>query len=349
MPIPETIQRVVTDEGPISFSEFQNLALYDPDTGFYATQGQAGGRRGDFMTSVEVGPLFGAVLANALDTWWDELGRPAPFVVVEGAAGVGTLARTLLAARPRCGAALELHLVEISAPLRAQHPDGVTSHLDLPEGPAHVVVANELLDNLPVDLYELTANGWAEVRVGAHGEGLAEVLVPVPSDDAAAVAVDLRLDAVEQRVPTGQRLPAPRRAEAWLVRAVGLLEPGGRVVALDYFRPLADFIGLEADAWVRTYRHHHRGGHPLDDPSQQDITCDVRLPVGPTDPRTSSQAEFLGRHGIQQLVEDGRRIWAEKAANPDLEAMKARSRISEAEALLDPDGLGGFSVCQWGP
>jgi SAM-dependent MidA family methyltransferase len=79
-------------DGLRPLSAVLEAALYDPATGFYETGGRAG-RRGDFLTSPEVGPLFGAVVARALDRWWDGLGRPDPFVVVDAGAGPGTLAR----------------------------------------------------------------------------------------------------------------------------------------------------------------------------------------------------------------------------------------------------------------
>jgi SAM-dependent MidA family methyltransferase len=91
----------IAAHGPIRFDEFHAAALYDPDGGFYATGGQAG-RRGDFLTSPEVGPLFGAVVARALDGWWESLGRPAGFTVVDAGAGPGTLARAVLGTRPGC-------------------------------------------------------------------------------------------------------------------------------------------------------------------------------------------------------------------------------------------------------
>ncbi len=69
--------------------------------------------------------MFGAVLARALDAWWDDLGRPDPYVVVEAGAGPGTLARSVLAAQPRCGPALRYVLVERSAAQRARHGDGL--------------------------------------------------------------------------------------------------------------------------------------------------------------------------------------------------------------------------------
>ena len=69
----------------------------------------------------------------------------------------------------------------------------------------------------------------------------------------------------------------------------------------------------------------------------------------PTPDRLSTQAEFLHRHGIEELVAEGRAHWRRRAAHPDLEAMKMRSRVSEAEALLDPAGLGGWLVAEWDP
>ena len=60
-----------------------------------------------------------------------------------------------------------------------------------------------------------------------------------------------------------------------------------------------------------------------------------------------SQAQWLQLHGISELVDEGRTYWSEHADHPDLTAMRMRSRISEAEALLDPAGLGGFTVLEW--
>ena len=114
-------------------------------------RGRAGRAGGDFLTSPEVGPLFGAVLARALDGWWEELGRPRPFVVAEAGAGPGTLARAVLAARAplRAGAATTWRS---SAPRRPAAPPPaprVAQRAGAAGARSHVVVANELLDNLP--------------------------------------------------------------------------------------------------------------------------------------------------------------------------------------------------------
>jgi len=337
-------------------------ALYDPEWGFYARGGRAG-RRGDFITSAEVGPLFGAVVARALDRWWQESGSPRPFVVVEAGAGVGTLARSVLAAAPACSAALRYVLVERSAALRAEHERGLPSVLPVhafaasnepedddevvspvPDGPftvslealpppgsAHVVLANELLDNLPTRLLERTAQGWAEVFVGEH---LEQVLLPT--------MVEPTID-----VAPGARVAWQEAAAQWLRAA---LETGRRVVVLDYMTTTADMGMRPWREWLRTYRGHERGADVLTDLGSQDITCEVALDqlAAVLEPmRVSDQRSFLIEHGIDELVAEGRAVWERGAATGDLAAMRGRSRVREAEALTDLDGLGAFTVAEW--
>src|ERR1700692_5107001 len=95
------------------------VALYG-EGGFFAS-GHGAGRSGrDFVTSPEVGPLFGACVALSLDRLWRALGEPDPFLVVEAGAGNGRLAREVLRAAPSCLRALRYVLVERAAALRAE-------------------------------------------------------------------------------------------------------------------------------------------------------------------------------------------------------------------------------------
>ncbi|NNE12042.1 MAG: hypothetical protein HKN41_07320, partial [Ilumatobacter sp.] len=98
---------------------------------------------------------------------------------------------------------------------------------------------------------------------------------------------------------------------------------------------------------LRTYRQHERGDHYLAVPGSQDITAEVALDQLPEPDAVRTQAQWLQLHGIDRLVDEGRRYWAEHAARPDVAAMRMRSRVREAEALLDPSGLGAFTVCEW--
>jgi SAM-dependent MidA family methyltransferase len=334
--VSETETSIVS--GPTPFAAFMERALYDETTGFYATGGQAG-RRGDFLTSPEVGPLFGAVVARALDAWWVELGRPPMFTVIEAGAGPGTLARAAFAAAPDCLTSLRYVMVERSATQRSKHPVGepFESRADLPTDPVvGVVIANELLDNLPFDLL-VYDSAWREAWVEHDRDGRAlEVLRP-----ANGLPPGLPVQPAH-----GARAPRQRAAAEWVEQARSLVTVG-RVVAIDYTSSTVSMAARPWREWLRTYREHERGGHYLTDVGRQDITCDVAIDQLPEPDVVRTQAQWLQLHGINELVEAGRSQWLAEAAQPTLASMKARSRIREAESLLDLAGLGGFTVMEW--
>jgi SAM-dependent MidA family methyltransferase len=356
-PSQEAVVERVRRFGPRPADEVIELALYG-DEGFYVSGGAAG-RRGDFLTSPEVGPLFGAVVARALDACWEALDRADPFVVVEGGAGAGVLAKAVLRAEPACSSALRWVCVERSPLLRALAASGLavepSTHVlggppgsgpvvtvveDLPAGPfTGVVFANELLDNLPPAIAEMTDEGWAEVRVGESSGRLVEVLVP--SDDVARSA-----DRWVPEAATGRRIPLVRAAARWVETARSTLEAGW-VLCIDYgTATTAELAELGFDGWLRTYRGHRRGKGWLEDLGLQDVTSDV--PADQLQPASiETQAAWLRRWGIDAVVEEARRTWHEHAAVGDLRAVKARSRVGEANALLDGAGLGAYLVLQW--
>ena len=321
-------------EGPLGFADVVEMALYEPGLGFYEAGGAAG-RGGHFLTSPEVGPLFGAVVARALDSWWRDLGEPSSFTVVEAGAGRGALAKSVLAAAPACRPALRYVAVERSDALRAQLPAGVQRAAAMPDEPfVGVVLANELLDNLPFGLLERQAEGWAEVRVT---EDLIETLAPVD-------------DPVQGRLApgaaVGSRIPAQAAARAWVDRALALVQ-SGRVIVIDYADTTPSMAVRPWTQWVRTYRAHGRSGSPLAELGRQDITCEVAVDQLPVPASDRSQAEFLRVHGIGNLAREAQQAWEERAHIGDLQALVARSRAQEAAALTDPSGLGAFRVLEW--
>jgi SAM-dependent MidA family methyltransferase len=373
----DLIAERIARRGPVPLSEVLEVALYDPEVGFYETGGAAGRRTGDFLTSPEVGPLFGAVVARALDGWWHEMGKPDPYVVVDAGAGPGTLARSVLDAAPECGPALRYVLVERSAAQRRRHAERklplehpalvlppidvdteqpvpeaslgplCTSLADLPRlaGTPAVVLANELLDNLPFDLAERHTDTWHEIRV-AHDAARSLVEVTVPLDEARAAL----LDRLVPDAPDGARVPLQQAAGEWLRSALSTAGRGGRVVVLDYATTTADLAARPQPEWLRTYRRHARGSAPLDDLGQQDVTCEVavdQLATVQAPVPDQPQHEWLRKWGIDDLVAEGQRRWQESAHAPDLPALAARSRATEAPALVDPSGLGAFRVLEW--
>jgi len=332
-------------QGPLPFDAYVEAALYDPTDGFFA-RGRGAGRAGrDFVTSPEIGPLFGALVARALDRWWERLGRPDPFLVVDAGAGSGRLAADIVRAAPACAPALRLVLVERSAALREEQrrrlelepvEDALGPAVPGPAGEAPepvrragpiltaldelpavslegVVLANELLDNLPFRLVERADDGWRDVRVGTgtHG-GLTETLVPAP-DDVAAEADELT-EGLE--ISPGTRVPLPSGTAAWLADCAARLRRGFLVV-VDYADDLASLAARGQPSWLRTYREHRRGHDPLEHPGGCDITCDVAVEhlrlaaarVGLTALEETDQTAWLRELRIDELVDDARRVW----------------------------------------
>jgi len=335
----EEIRAEIAASGPIPFERFMELALYGVE-GFYTkVEGGSAGRRGDFITSPEVGPLFGAVIARYLDAEWKRIGRPDVFTVVDAGAGPGTLARSVLAARLACGDALRYVAVEVSPGQRERHPDAVESVATMPTEPLDgVLIANELLDNLPFRL-AVFDQGWREAFVDVGSDGrFVEVL---------SAAIDPAPTFLPATAQFGARAPLVDRAAAFVTAARRLVRSGS-VVAIDYGTPITAMLaGRPYRDWMRTYRGNERGDHYLAAPGAQDITIDVPIDQLPEPDTVRAQAQFLQLWGIDELVAEGKRIWEEQAARPGLEAMKMRSRVSESEALLDPAGLGGFLVAEW--
>lgn len=358
------------------------LALYSdgsdptfPFIGYYKSEQQKSARRGDYITSVEVGPLFGAVLARALDFWWEEAGSPEEFYVFDVGCGVGTLARSILRAEPACMDSLKYILVEQSEYLISQHKDllsrqdvSITSlRTDLsaaiphPEVDFGVVVANELLDNLPVMLMEKTSQGWAEVGVVLEEKTtnvLGEELIQLDSDSLELLTQLLP----DQLVPAtkasatkeGQRIPIQKYARQWVKGAASVLKQG-RILVFDYgVLTTAELSNRPQEEWLRTYRAQSAGQSPYQAVGQQDISCEVAIDqlnlgqLNSAQPNSTaqSQSDFLKQWGIDELVAEAK-VLDQNITPTNLKDIELQSRITEAEALLDPMGLGSHWAIEW--
>ena len=397
-PLEQEIRRQIAAEGPLDFDQWMEQALYHPQHGFYSSGGQAGRRGKDFLTSPEVGPLFGAVLANAIDGCWNELGQPDPFTVMEAGAGRGALAASVLRAKPACFEALRYVMVERSELLRAQQQEtlkGVAANSDgkifsleklseciprdEPVVPFGMVIANELLDNLPFRILERTASVWEEVVVGLSEN---DEFASNATERASAASVrasqerfshspsanlqqrsqiendpqpiflhaeislgDSQLAAsLAPNAPVGARIPLQEQASAWVRQACELVGRG-RVIVFDYGATTAELA--ERNGWLRTYAKHGKGTSPLACPGQQDITSDVAFDQLPPPASLQTQADFLQDWGIQSLVTEAQKEWQRNAATPTIETLIARSRPTEAKTLCDPTTFGNYKAAQW--
>ena len=288
--IAERIRR----RGPLTVADFMDLALYAPGVGYYARASQRSGRTGDFFTSADVGPVFGALLAERFAAFWQDLGGGSgqPRVdLVEAAAGNGRLTRDILDAaetrHPRFYGAVTAHLVERSPEARAAHAEVLARHAacvatssdELPATISGIVFANELLDAFPVHLVEMRQGGLEEVYVDLDGGRLVERLGPLSSP---AIAAYLAEAGVE--LEAGARAEINLAAVAWVRRAASRLSRGF-LVLFDYGYEAAELYSeARRQGTLATYHRHvvdapgeggHAEPHWLVDPGSRDLTSHV--------------------------------------------------------------------------
>ncbi|MGH7047532.1 MAG: class I SAM-dependent methyltransferase [Stellaceae bacterium] len=178
----ERIARRIRAEGPLSVAAYMAMALHDPELGYYARRRPIGAA-GDFVTAPEISQVFGELLGVWCALIWERLDCPDPVVLAELGPGRGTLAADLLRAAavlPQFRRALRLHLIETSAPLRAEQksrlaaadpaPVWLDRVEDLPGGPL-ILVANEFLDALPIRQLVRAEEHWAERMVALDQDG----------------------------------------------------------------------------------------------------------------------------------------------------------------------------------
>jgi NADH dehydrogenase [ubiquinone] 1 alpha subcomplex assembly factor 7 len=222
-----------------------------------------------------------------------------------------------------------------------------TALAELPAVPlTGVVLANELLDNLPFRVVELAADGWMEVRVAVAGDEFVEARIAAADE----LAVEAELVAAGA-ARVGVRLPIPTGIPEWLQACAGVLRHGVLVV-IDYAASGAELVERGERGWLRTYRDHDRGAAPLEAPGEQDITIDVPVEylvhaagrAGFHLVAETTQAAWLTGLGLETLVAEAREQWDARAHVGDREAVRHRSRVTEGAALVDPSGLGGHRV-----
>ena len=338
----DRIIQEIRSDGPIGFDRFMEVALYDPLAGYFSTGNLRSEKGGDFLTSPEVSPLFGEIIARFVAAERDRLGEP--FTLVEVGGGSGSLLRPLLDC---LDVAPRVVAVERSAAARVSIGEMVADVEIVDEMGAvrGVVVANELLDNMPAALVVRRASGWSERRVGEAAGGLQLVEVS-PRPEVAGWA-----DRYAGPVPEGGQVEVQLLATEWVRDAVGRLEAGA-LLLFDYGEIAENLEHRRPEGTVRTYRAHHLGPEPLAEPGATDITMDVNFSALMAAVEGSGcefellrQDDFLEQWGLVDRQRELRSKELEAAREGDsMERLRLRSRVTEAETLLHPRGLGDFRV-----
>ncbi|MEX0795206.1 MAG: SAM-dependent methyltransferase [Acidimicrobiia bacterium] len=343
MSLKEHIRMKVLDNGPMPFDEFMAIALYHPE-GFFGGETLRSEKAGDFLTSPEVSPLFGQALAGYVAAEHRRIGDP--FAIYEVGAGSGSLLRPLLDEHE-----VSAHAVEASSAARrsleATLPsDRIHESLqDVPEPLRGVVLANELIDNLPMAVAQRVDGQWRERWVGVAGDDL----VFVDAEPRPEVAEWLAAHGGD--VANEGWVEAQLRAGDWLSETIEALEAGS-IVIIDYGDTAEGLLPRRADGTLRTYRAHHLGPHPLHEPGKTDITADVNFTAlqavadrAGAKTRLVRQDDFLSELGLRDRLSELRyqELEATRAGN-DRERLTIRSTRTGVETLLHPRGLGDFRV-----
>jgi SAM-dependent MidA family methyltransferase len=330
-----------------------DLALYAPGVGYYARADQRSGRTGDFVTSVDLGPVFGALLAWQFADMWARMGGdaggPAHIDMVEVAAGNGRLSRDILDAAerryPAFYRAVAAHLVERSPSARAAQTATLAAHLsrvvsssaDVPTSYEGILFANELLDAFPVHVVQMSDAGLGEIYVDLKGDGFVERLA-APSTPALAAY----LEDADVTLEPGTRGEINLGAVAWIADVAARLRRGF-IVLVDYGHEAAElYSAARAQGTLATFHRHLVDAANrttpawLVDPGDRDLTSHVDLTsirraaerAGMNTLRVTDQTRFL-----LEIVEQSGLV--EELSAPD----HLRDRLA-LKTLLVPGGLG---------
>ena len=335
-PLAEALAARIARDGPISVRDYMEACLHDPEHGYYRTR-RAIGAKEDFVTAPEISQVFGELIGLWAAVVWQQMGAPARVRLVELGPGRGTLmADALRAARkaPGFASALDVVLVEPNDALQTVQRQTLSAQtapmrwvsdiadVDAADGDATILIANEVLDVLPVTQLQRTENGWAERGVGINDAGglafgVTSAAVPPQPSSAAKVG-----EIIEQRDTSHFADNLRRLADAAPLAAL----------FIDY--------GYEGPAVGDTLQAilAQRYEDPLASPGIADLTAHVDFKAFAADIHTRGlavdgpvpQAVFLGALGIVERT--SRLMAANPEAAPRLEAATAR--------LTAPTGMG---------
>lgn len=298
--------------GAIPFARFMERALYAPRLGYYSGGSAKLGAPGDFTTAPEMTPLFGAAVAQTVAAI---MAQSAPHILEFGA-GTGKLAASVLDALATAGVVTGTYtIIELSGELRARQQEALRGYPqvrwldDFPSSFSGVVLANEVLDAMPVELVRRTADGWQRQMVTVQ-DGVFTLVGAAP--DAAL------LQQITRQIPDADALPSGYLTEVHPVGAAFMAslaamfaDSTGAALLFDYGFPAHEYYHGQRDGGtLMCHYRHHAHPDPFYLPGLQDITAHVDFTAMALAAQDSgldvlaymSQAGFLLASGIADLL-----------------------------------------------
>ena len=347
----ERLRQRIRREGPLSFRDWMDAALYDPQGGYYQRSDLARwGHAGDYRTSAERSPLFAATLAGYFAALYEEMGAPPQFDIIEAGAGDGSFARGVLETLRRDHAAVfaatRYVIDEISNNARRRIKERLSDFADVFEfasvtnfaagSQTGIVFSNELLDAFPVHRVTRRGGRFLELHVGLNEReefvwSELEPSTPQLAEHCARQQID---------VTEGQTVEVNLAADEWIARAASLLVRGF-VVIIDYGDEAAKLYQdpHRRAGTLRAFRQHQFADDILANPGEQDLTATIDWThirragesAGLHTVLFTRQDDFLLRAGLLRQLEQA-------TARATTEAESLKLRVSTRDLIL-PGGM----------
>jgi SAM-dependent MidA family methyltransferase len=296
----QKIAMEIRERGPIRFSRYMELCLYDPELGYYSRNAEQFGKAGDFYTSSDVHAVFGRLMARQFEEMWRMLGSPARIEILELGPGRGLFAQDVLdwsgKKFPEFFRALHYSLAESSPALRQRLEATLNKHfrsgkVSLPQlkppsyegsygkaeaAPFHrrslgldipvIVFANEFFDALPVEV--LGSQG--ELRMSDKDGRLLETWRPASAEELEF------LDLYGVHPEAGERIEAPLIAQGYMSQIAAAVRRGF-IIAIDYGYTRQEQLAGRHRGTIAAYRQHSVSANAYEAPGGQDITAHVNF------------------------------------------------------------------------
>jgi SAM-dependent MidA family methyltransferase len=338
----EKIEQEIRAHGPIPFSRYMEMCLYDSDLGYYSRNAAQFGKSGDFYTSSDVHAVFGRLLARQFDEMWRALGSPENIIVNELGPGRGLFAQDVLdwseKKFPEFFRALRYVLDERSPALRQRIETTLSRHFE--SGKAllssadisapTIIFANEFFDALPVEV--LSSEGSLRIDIAARDGRFVETWAPPSAEELEF------LDRYSIHPEPGERVEVPLQSQTH-TRIAASFECGFAVV-IDYGNTREEQLAGRHRGTLKAIRQHSVSANPYEAPGEQDITADVNF---------TALAAAMEKHGMQtqKLITQSQFLLGIGEANEFADAFEdcrlpqERAKVAlQLKHLVTPAGMG---------
>ncbi len=336
----QKIEQEIQERGPIPFSRYMELCLYDPELGYYSRNAAQFGKAGDFYTSSDVHAVFGRLLARQFDEMWRVLGAPERISLEELGPGRGLFAQDVLdwseKKFPDFFHALQYVLNERSPALKQRIEATLRRHLEagkavlssIDADTPKIVFGNEFFDALPVEI--LSSEG--ALRIDARDGRFVERWAHRSPEELEF------LDRYAIHPEHGERVEVPLQSQAYISKASSL--DRGFVIVIDYGYTREEQLAGRHRGTLKAIRQHSVSANPYEAPGEQDITADVNFTA------LAAAAEKQGMQ-TQKLITQSQFLLGIGEANEFADAFEEcrlpqeRAKVAlQLKHLVTPAGMG---------